>query len=68
FSLPVKQGYGEHEKASWVQCRMFVAKAEKLPIYPTRGTKVTVIGQFLLESWTGKDGTEKSCCCSGQRD
>lgn len=60
FSLPVKQGYGEHEKTSWVQCRMFGVKAEKLPIYLTRGTKVTVIGQFLLESWTGKDGTEKT--------
>lgn len=60
FSLPVKQGYGEHEKTAWVQCRMFGAKAEKLPIYLTRGTKVTVIGQFLLESWTGKDGTEKT--------
>ncbi|WP_238334484.1 single-stranded DNA-binding protein, partial [Arsenophonus endosymbiont of Bemisia tabaci] len=60
FSLSVKQAYGEHEKISWVQCRMFGAKAEKLPIYLTRGTKVTVIGQFLLESWTGKDGTEKT--------
>ncbi|WP_252318042.1 MULTISPECIES: single-stranded DNA-binding protein [Symbiopectobacterium] len=39
---------------------MFGAKAEKLPIYLTRGTKVTVIGQFLLENWTGKDGTEKT--------
>lgn len=60
FSLAVKQGYGEHEKTSWVQCRIFGAKAEKLPIYLTRGIKVTVIGQFLLESWTGKDGTEKT--------
>ncbi|MFS1582935.1 MAG: single-stranded DNA-binding protein [Candidatus Arsenophonus phytopathogenicus] len=60
FSLPVKQGYGEHEKISWVQCRTFGTKAEKLPIYLTRGTKVTVIGQFLLESWTGKDSTEKT--------
>lgn len=59
FSLPVKQGYGEYEKTSWVQCRMFGAKAEKLPIYLARGSKVTVIGQFSLESWPGKDGTEK---------
>uniref|UniRef100_A0A1A9WSH8 Single-stranded DNA-binding protein n=1 Tax=Glossina brevipalpis TaxID=37001 RepID=A0A1A9WSH8_9MUSC len=59
-SLPVKQGYGEHEKVTWVQCRMFGARAEKLPCYLTKGTKVTVTGQFVLESWTAKDGTEKS--------
>ena len=60
FSLPVKQGYGEHEKVTWVQCRMFGARAEKLPRYLTKGTKVTVTGQFVLENWTAKDGTEKS--------
>lgn len=60
FSLPVKQGYGEHEKVTWVQCRMFGARAEKLPRYLTKGTKVIVTGQFVLESWTAKDGTEKS--------
>lgn len=60
FSLPVKQRYGEHEKVTWVQCRMFGARAEKLSRYLTKGTKVTVAGQHLLESWTAKDGTEKS--------
>ncbi|CAK8739147.1 Single-stranded DNA-binding protein [Sodalis praecaptivus] len=60
FSLPVKPGYGEHEKVTWVQCRMFGARAEKLPRYLTKRTKVTVTGQFVLESWTAKDGTEKS--------
>ncbi|MDE9590385.1 single-stranded DNA-binding protein, partial [Xenorhabdus bovienii] len=23
FSLPVKQGYGDHEKTTWVICKMF---------------------------------------------
>ncbi|WP_243466272.1 single-stranded DNA-binding protein [Sodalis glossinidius] len=39
---------------------MFGARAEKLPCYLTKGTKITVTGQFVLESWTAKDGTEKS--------
>lgn len=62
FSLPVKQGYGEHEKVTWIQCCMFGARAEKLPRYLTKGTKVTVTGQFVLENWHAhaKDGTEKS--------
>lgn len=60
FSLPVKQGYGEHEKVTWVQCRILGTRAEKLARYLTKGTKVIVTGQHLLESWTSKDGTEKS--------
>ena len=39
FSLPVKQGYGEHEKTSWVICKMFGVKAEKLPQYLTKRNK-----------------------------
>ena len=58
FSLPVKQGYGDHEKTSWVTCKLFGAKAEKLPQYLTKGTKVTVVGEFVLEEWTGQDGTQ----------
>ncbi|QBY46995.1 single-stranded DNA-binding protein (plasmid) [Arsenophonus nasoniae] len=60
FSLPVTQGYGESKKISWVECRMFGAKAEKLPIYLKKGTKVTVSGQLLIDKWTGNDGKEKT--------
>ena len=60
FSLPVKQGYGEHEKTSWVICKMFGSKAEKLPEYLTKGTKVTIVGEFVMEEWTGKGGEKKS--------
>ncbi|MEY0133829.1 single-stranded DNA-binding protein [Providencia rettgeri] len=60
FSLPVKQGYGEHEKTSWVICKMFGPKAEKLPQYLTKGTKVTVTGEFVMEEWTNQNGEKKS--------
>ncbi|HBC6190804.1 TPA: single-stranded DNA-binding protein, partial [Proteus mirabilis] len=60
FSLPVKQGYGEHEKVSWVICKMFGPKAEKLPEYLTKGTKVTVTGEFVMEEWTSQNGEKKS--------
>ena len=60
FSLPVKQGYGEHEKVSWVICKMFGTKAEKLPEYLTKGTKVTVTGEFVMEEWTSQSGEKKS--------
>lgn len=60
FSLPVKQGYGEHEKVSWVICKMFGPKAEKLPPHLTKGTKVMVTGEFVMEEWTGQNGEKKS--------
>ncbi|MCT0100439.1 single-stranded DNA-binding protein [Proteus mirabilis] len=60
FSLPVKQGYGEHEKISWVICKMFGSKAEKLPPHLTKGIKVTVTGEFVMEEWTSQNGEKKS--------
>ncbi|MEQ5325296.1 single-stranded DNA-binding protein [Proteus sp. fly-1008] len=60
FSLPVKQGYGEHEKISWVICKMFGPKAEKLPPHLTKGMKVMVTGEFVMEEWTSQSGEKKS--------
>ncbi|MGE2433570.1 single-stranded DNA-binding protein [Morganella morganii] len=60
FSLPVRQGYGEHEKTSWVICKMFGAKAEKLPEHLKKGMKVTVTGEFVMEEWTDRDGNKRS--------
>lgn len=62
FSLPVKSGYGENEKTSWVTCKLFGVKAEKLPQCLTKGTKVTVSGEFVLEQWE-KDGVKHSMPC-----
>lgn len=59
FSLPVKQGYGDHEKTSWVTCKLFGKRAEgNLPQHLTKGTKVTVTGEFVLEEWQGQDGQQ----------
>lgn len=63
FSLPVKQGWGDNEKTSWVNCKLFGAKAEKLPQYLTKGTKVTVVGEFVMEEWQGQDGAQNKMAC-----
>lgn len=60
FSLPVKQGYGEHEKTSWVRCVLLGKKAESLPQYLTKGAKVTVTGEFVLNEWTDQQGQKRS--------
>ena len=60
FSLPVKQGYGEHEKTSWVRCILLGKKAESLPQYLQKGSKVTVTGEFVLNEWTDQQGNKRS--------
>jgi single-strand DNA-binding protein len=56
FSIPAKSGFGDKEKTSWMQCKMFGAMAEKLTGYLHKGSKVTVVGEFTLEEWTKETG------------
>lgn len=60
FSLPAKSGFGDNEKTSWLQCKIFGAMAEKLSASILKGAKVTVTGEFVLEEWTKDDGTKVS--------
>ena len=59
FSLPVKQGFGEHGKTSWVGVKLFGKRAESLKDKLTKGTPVFVTGEFVLEEWE-KDGQKHS--------
>ncbi|WP_336994835.1 single-stranded DNA-binding protein [Leclercia adecarboxylata] len=58
FSLPAKSGFGDNEKTSWLNCKMFGAMAEKLSAAIVKGAKVTVTGEFVIEEWDRKDGTK----------
>lgn len=58
FSLPAKSGFGDNEKTSWLNCKMFGAMAEKLSESIVRGAKVTVTGEFVIEEWKRNDGTQ----------
>ena len=62
FSLPVETGYGDSKKTSWVTCKMFGERAEKLAQYITKGSAVTVTGAFQLDEWE-KDGVKHSRPC-----
>lgn len=59
FPLPVKQGYGQYEKVSWVDCKLLGDRADKLAQYLLKGKPVTVQGEFVLETWE-KDGVKHS--------
>lgn len=57
FSLPAKSGFGDNEKTSWLNCKMFGAMAEKLSSAVVKGAKITVCGEFVIEEWTRQDGS-----------
>lgn len=58
FSLPAKSGFGDNEKTSWLNCKMFGAMAEKLSSAAVKGAKIAVTGEFVIEEWTRPDGTK----------
>lgn len=58
FSLPAKSGFGDNEKTSWLNCKMFGVMAEKLSAAIVKGAKVTVTGEFVIEEWTKQDGSQ----------
>jgi len=61
FSLPVVSGYGDNQKTSWMRCSIIGKRAEGGVVpYLKKGTQVAVIGEISLNTWTGKDGAEKT--------
>ena len=62
FNLPVETGFGDNKKTSWVTCKVFGERAEKLAQYVTKGAAVTVTGAFQLDEWE-KDGVKHSRPC-----
>lgn len=64
FSVAVKQGYGDNEKTSWVTCKMFNDRAEKVAPYVLKGMMVTVTGALSVDEWENKEGNKmKTVCC-----
>lgn len=59
FSLPVESGWGDNKKTSWVTCKLLGERAAKLSQYLTKGSQVSVTGEFYLDEWE-KDGVKHS--------
>ena len=55
FNLPVKQGYGDNQKTSWVKCVLWGKVAEAYVPNIKKGDLLVVSGEFYVEEWT-KDG------------
>lgn len=59
FPLAISTGFGQNQKTSWVTCKLFGNRAEKLGQYLLKGVKVAVSGQLSVEEWE-KDGVKQS--------
>tara|TARA_R110001632_G_C11067046_1_gene386762 strand:+ start:114 stop:488 length:375 start_codon:yes stop_codon:yes gene_type:complete len=63
FNVAVNSGWGDNKKTSWVTCKMFNERAEKLALYIKKGMLVTVSGELSVDEWE-KDGVKnKRVCC-----
>jgi single-strand DNA-binding protein len=56
FSVGSDIGYGDKKQTVWLDCSIFGARGEKLAQYLTKGTSVTVIGEFGQRTYQNKSG------------
>lgn len=56
FSVGSDIGYGDKKQTIWLDCSIFGARGEKLAQFLTKGTSVTVIGEFGQRTYQNKQG------------
>jgi len=56
FSVGSDMGYGDRKQTLWLDCSIFGARGEKLAQYLTKGSQVTVIGEFGQRTYQAKNG------------
>jgi single-strand DNA-binding protein len=54
FTVAVKQGYGSEAPSSWYRVEVWGKRAAGLTPHITKGLKVAVAGEFLIEEYEGK--------------
>jgi single-strand DNA-binding protein len=63
FNVAVNQGWGDNKKTSWVTCKMFNDRAEKIAPYIKKGMLVTVSGELLIDEWKKEEVKYTKVCC-----
>jgi single-strand DNA-binding protein len=56
FSVGSDIGFGQNKSTVWLDCSIWGARGEKLAQFLTKGTSVTVIGEFGQRSYQNKSG------------
>ena len=60
FSIANDIGTRDNPKTQWIECALFGKRAEALQPYLKKGVKVSASGRVTLESFTSRDGSQKS--------
>lgn len=56
FSLAARTGKDE---TTWINCTVWGKRAQVVTQYLSKGSKITIVGQGKLNSYTNQDGVEK---------
>ena len=54
FSVASSQGYGDNKTTNWYRCTLWGKRGSSIAQYLTKGTKVTVYGEFSTSEYEGK--------------
>ena len=54
WSVAVEDGFGQNKRTLWFDCSWFGGRGEKVAQYLTKGSKVTVSGDFSTREHDGK--------------
>lgn len=60
FAVAIEDGFGEHKTTTWMDCAMFGERGEKIASYIRKGDRIGVTGSIRLDTYTTRDGVEKS--------
>lgn len=60
FAVAIEDGFGEHKTTTWMDCSMFGERGEKVAGYIRKGDRIGVTGSIRLDTYTTRDGVEKS--------
>lgn len=60
FTIANNTGFGQYEKASFIQVQLWGQSGSNLQQYLKRGTKVGVTGEFTQNDWVDANGVKHS--------
>ena len=60
FAVAIEDGWGENKTTTWIDCAMFGERGEKIAGYIRKGDRIGVTGSIRLDTYTTRDGVEKS--------
>lgn len=60
FAVAIEDGFGDNKTTTWIDCAMFGERGEKIASYIRKGDRIGVTGSIRLDTYTTRDGVEKS--------